>query len=88
MFTDTCRGRSTIEIRKGIAEFHQKFPEKVDATVSLNKMCLNDIMLGVTTTEEAIDSGKMNIDGLKDDVIRFFDYFDKQEKDPIYLTLK
>jgi alkyl sulfatase BDS1-like metallo-beta-lactamase superfamily hydrolase len=64
-----------IEIRRGVAEFHQKFPEKMDATVSLNKMCLNDIMLGVTTTEEAIDPGKMKIDGLADHVVRFFYLF-------------
>ena len=77
-----------FEIRRGVAEFHQKFPEKVDAAVSLDKMSLNDIMLGVITIEDAIDSGKIKTNVLKDDVIRFFNYFDKGDKYPVYLTLK
>jgi hypothetical protein len=45
-------------------------------------------MLGVITIEEAIDSGNVKTDAPKDDIIRFFDYFDKGDKNQVYLTLK
>ncbi len=83
---DTSYG---LEIRRGIAQFHPRLPDRVDIAVTLDDSYLADILLGLASWEQGLKSGKIKVDGDMNNLIKFFSCFEKPRapKD-ILLTLR
>lgn len=78
-----------LEIRNGIAEFHHQYPESVDMTIAMDDIFLADIMLGLSSVEEGLNTGKIEIDGDLGKVALFFGCFVKPKMaEEIMLTLR
>jgi len=78
-----------IEIRRGIAEFHDKYPDRVDASLSLDDNVLDDILMGSDDFQNGIKNGKIKVDGELKTIDRFLACFDEPKKlAEIHLTLR
>ncbi len=78
-----------LEIRRGVAQFHERMPEKADATLTLDKRVLNLILLGEMTFADAFTSGQVRVTGASvADVQRFFGYFEQPFTTAIDLTVR
>ncbi len=78
-----------LEIRMGVAEFHQKYPDKVDAAVTMDHTLLLDIITGVTSIKEGLESGALSLDGDISHLAGFFACFGKPKRpEDIQLTLR
>ena len=51
--------KCALEIRRGVAQFHERMPEKTDATLTLDKRVLNRILMGELTFADAFTSGQV-----------------------------
>jgi len=84
--TDAGEGYG-IEIRRGVAQFHDGLPSRTDVTLVMKKSFLNNHLLNEKTVEKGIESGEISVKGDRPDVERFFGYFES-EAVPIWLTVK
>ncbi len=78
-FTDV-KQKYLVEMVHGVLNHTaDKQAEKVDATITLTRDTLNQIVLGQTTTEKAISDGAVKIDGSKaklDEMLSYLDTFE------------
>jgi alkyl sulfatase BDS1-like metallo-beta-lactamase superfamily hydrolase len=78
-----------LEIRRGIAQFHERLPEQADAVLTLNKSTLNRVLLQQVKFQDAVLSGEIRISkGKPADVQRFFSYFEPPLSSVIELTVR
>jgi alkyl sulfatase BDS1-like metallo-beta-lactamase superfamily hydrolase len=78
-----------LEIRRGVAQFHPKAPERADMVLEMPKAVLDRFLLGRITLARALNSGDMKVTaGSRDDVFKFFGYFEPSAGDPIELTVR
>lgn len=76
-----------LEIRRGVCQFHQKMPEKADLTLSFEREVLEELIMEESSIEQKVEESKIQVDGDKKDVSRFFGYFDLEEV-PLFLSLR
>ena len=78
-FTDV-KQKYMVEMVHGVLNHTaDKQAEKADATITLTRDTLNQIVLGQTTTEKAITNGSVKIDGSKaklDEMLSYLDTFE------------
>lgn len=80
-FTDS--GHScTLEIRRGVAVYHDGLPIDTAATLILTDDVVHELLLHQTTPAEAMEAGKATVKGDQDKVREFFGYFDKPPTEP------
>ncbi len=80
VFTDKENGPVALHVRKGVVEYipvPSEYFRKTDFTISMDAEIWANFYLGATTFEEAIESGKVKVDGDTKDLIAIFDMFDK-----------
>jgi alkyl sulfatase BDS1-like metallo-beta-lactamase superfamily hydrolase len=93
-----------LEIRRGVAQFHEELPDNVDVLLEINRFVLENILLGEVELVgktgmhpytpqagliSALESGKARITrGKPEDLKRFFSYFDQPSTEPIPLTIR
>jgi len=93
-----------LEIRRGVAQFHETLPEDADVLLELDRSLLESILLGELDLAgktgihpytpqlgliSTLESGKAKITrGTPDDLKRFFSYFDPLSHEPIPLTIR
>jgi alkyl sulfatase BDS1-like metallo-beta-lactamase superfamily hydrolase len=76
-----------IEIRRGVAEFHDCLPYPTEVTLVMKKCFLDSHLLNEKTVEKGVESGEISVEGDRPDVERFFGYFES-EAVPIWLTVR
>ena len=76
-----------IEIRRGVAQFHEYLPEKVDVKLGMSRRFLNENILNISNVKNGVDSGDIKVEGKWTDVESFFSYFEL-EPFPIWLTIR
>ena len=93
-----------LEIRRGVAQFHESLPESADVVLELNRSTLEKILLGQVEsvgidgvdpgTPQAgliasFESGDATLTrGTAEDLKKFFSYFDPPSSEPIPLTVR
>jgi alkyl sulfatase BDS1-like metallo-beta-lactamase superfamily hydrolase len=78
-----------LEIRRGVAQFHDAMPERMDAVVAMNKSTLNRILLGQIKFADAMTAGEIRVTAKNvADVQRFFAYFEQPLESVIELTIR
>ncbi len=93
-----------LQIRRGVAQFHETLPDDVDVMLELDRSVLESILLGQVDvagktgahpyTPQAgliatLESGKAKIArGTPEDLKRFFSYFDPPSQESILLTIR
>ncbi len=93
-----------LQIRRGVAQFHETLPEDVDVLLELDRSLLESILLGELDLAgktgihpytpqlgliSTLESGQAKITrGTPEDLKRFFSYFDPPSKEPIPLTIR
>ncbi len=86
-FTDVGDDNA-LQIRRGVAVFHDTMPETTDATFVASKALLDRILLGQTTVVQAIADGALTIEGDEAAVQRFFAVLDPPPSEPIRLVVR
>ncbi len=76
-----------IEIRRGVAQFHEYLPEKVDVKLKMSRSFLNENILNILNIKNGVNSGDVTVEGKWTNVERFFNYFEL-EPFPIWLTIR
>ncbi len=93
-----------LEIRRGVAQFHETLPDDVDVLLEMDRSTLENILLGQVEgagktgahpyTPQAgliasFESGDARlVRGTAEDFQRFFSYFDPLSTEPIALTIR
>ena len=78
-----------LEIRRGIAQFHPRYPDKVDVALVLTENYLGEIIVGKASFEEGLRRGKIKVEGELEDVVKFFGCIEKpEEPEEISLTVR
>jgi alkyl sulfatase BDS1-like metallo-beta-lactamase superfamily hydrolase len=78
-----------LEVRRGVAQFDESAPAKADVAISLDKRVLDQIIAGRLTLVRGLNSGQISVTvGTRADVLKFFEYFDPSNGDPIALTVR
>lgn len=78
-----------IEIRRGVAQFDESAPAKPEVAISLDKRALDQLIAGRMTLVRGLNSGQISVTaGTRADVLKFFEYFDPSNGDPISLTVR
>ena len=65
-----------LEIRRGIAEFHDTMPTTITFALGMDKAVLDGVLLGQTTLAQALDDGSVSLSGDRAEMDRFFSYFE------------
>jgi alkyl sulfatase BDS1-like metallo-beta-lactamase superfamily hydrolase len=86
-FTDIDEDNA-LEIRKGVAVFHEEIPEGADATFVGTRDLLDRILLGETDVSKALADGELTIEGDQKVAEAFFAYFDPPSEEPIKLIVR
>ncbi len=73
-FTDSKKSWA-LHVRKGVAEVTDVLPEKVDATLQMQRKVWAEISIGNNTVAKAIDDGDINVKGSKKIVKSVFEVF-------------
>ncbi len=68
-----------LEIRRGVCQFHDRLPEKRDATLTFERAFLSNWAGGSASFEDGIDTGDVSLDGDPADVAAFFSKFETAE---------
>jgi alkyl sulfatase BDS1-like metallo-beta-lactamase superfamily hydrolase len=74
-FTD-LKKQYALVVEDGVLDYHPKFADKPDATLTLTKSTLDNIQLKTTTLEQAIASGDLKVDGNADAFSNFLGLLD------------
>ena len=61
-FTDP-KADYALKLKNGVLNYHKKFAEKPDATFTLTRANLNDVILGQSTAANLIKEGKITSEG-------------------------
>ena len=78
-----------LEIRRGVAQFHNRLPERTDLTIALDKRTLDQMLLGKLTLPDAFAAGTARIEqGTAAEALKFFGYFERPFAAPIQLTVR
>jgi alkyl sulfatase BDS1-like metallo-beta-lactamase superfamily hydrolase len=93
-----------LEIRRGVAQYHDSLPENADVVLEIDRSTLESILVGdvLALGIDGIDvelpqqvlpalfqSGKARLSkGSMDDLKKFLGYFDPLSKDPVPLTVR
>ena len=93
-----------LQIRRGVAQFHETLPDAVDVLLELDRSVLENILLGQVKgvgidgvhpyTPQAgliasLESGDARLArGTPEDLKKFFSYFDPLSREPIPLTIR
>ena len=93
-----------LEIRRGVAEYHDSLPENADVVLEIDRLTLESILVGdvISMGIDGIDAeipqqmlpallknGKVKISkGTIEEFGKFMSYFDPLSKDPLPLTIK
>lgn len=78
-----------LEVRRGVAQFHDGPPPDPDLGVALAKSALDRVLLGQATLGGLLEAGEAVIEhGEPGDVQRFFGWFESPLGTPIELTLR
>ncbi len=93
-----------VEIRRGVAQFHESLPDDADVVLQMDRATLDDMLVGNTEAlgidgvhpdnPQAVltalfESGKAKLPrGTAVDLQRFFSYFDPINREPIPLTIR
>ncbi len=93
-----------LEIRRGVAQFHETLPEDVDVLLEMNRSTLESLLLGEVdvagktgahpASPQAVlvslfESGETRLTrGTAEDLARFFSYFDPLSREPIPITIR
>lgn len=85
--TDAGRGYA-LEVRRGIAEFHESLPAHSDVTLSLTLGELQRIILHQTSFADSLKSGETKVEGSRGELERFFGFFDAPATEPPSLTAR
>jgi alkyl sulfatase BDS1-like metallo-beta-lactamase superfamily hydrolase len=76
-----------LEIRRGVAQFHDELPGKTDFTLTMPKRYFLAMAFGKATLEDGLSKGIAQLEGKPEQVARFFAAFDSPMY-PIQLTLR
>ena len=76
-----------IEIRRGVAEFHEGFEGESEVTINLNKDLFLGVVVGEVDLADATQKGLITVDGDATVVPKFFGSFDKPTDAPV-LTVR
>ncbi|MCH7908211.1 MAG: MBL fold metallo-hydrolase [Candidatus Hydrogenedentes bacterium] len=87
LFTDIGEGYG-LEIRRGICQFHPRFPEKTDASLILTKKTLDRVLMGELNIPAAIQAGDIQVAGNAGVAATFLGYFEGAPTEGIVLTLR
>jgi len=71
-----------IEIRRGVAEFHEGFEGESEVTINLNKDLFLGIVVGGVDFADATAQGLITVEGDPTVVPKFFGSFDKPTDAP------
>jgi len=74
-FTD-LKKQYALVVEYGTLTYEEKFAPKADATMTLAKSTLDNIELGQTTLEKAIEAGDVKVDGSKEAITDFLGMLD------------
>ncbi len=78
-----------LEVRRGVAQFDESAPAKANVAISMDKRVLDQMIAGRMTLVRGLNSGQISvIAGTRADVLKFFEYFDPSNSDPIALTVR
>jgi alkyl sulfatase BDS1-like metallo-beta-lactamase superfamily hydrolase len=86
-FTDVGE-ENALEVRRGVAVFHDTLPDETDATLIATKALLDRMLLGEISFAEAVADGELTIEGDSDAIATFFGYFDPPSDEPIKLVVR
>jgi len=87
-FPDTAEAYG-IALRRGVAQFAERLPEKADLTLTLDKATLDRIRMGQLTLRDAIGGGAIQVSGSPPtEVMRFFGYFEGPLTESIRLVVR
>lgn len=81
---DAC----ALEIRRGVAVFHDQLPEHTDAMIATTSGVIHQRLGGQTTPADALQAGDITITGDTATAQHFFTYFEPPSKDPIKLVVR
>jgi alkyl sulfatase BDS1-like metallo-beta-lactamase superfamily hydrolase len=80
VFTDKGNKAVGLHIRGGIAEYipvPADYYKESDYTIKMDSETWPELYLNSVTLQEALDNGKVNVEGNPDELIALFDMFDK-----------
>lgn len=86
-FTDVGQAHA-LEVRRGVAVFHETMPGRTDATLVATKDLLDRILLGKTNVTKALADGDLKVEGDAAAVKAFLGYFDPPSSEPIKLVVR
>ncbi len=86
VFSDTGE-KCGLEIRRGVAQFHEKMPRSRDLTVTTTRATLIGVGTGQLSMDEALNSGALRFEGDSSNFERFFSSFESPIQ-PIYLSVR
>jgi len=76
-----------LEIRRGVAEFHDTVPESVDVTLEMESEVLNQVVAGQTTLAAALDAGDIRVAEDLSTAEAFVGYFEGMDHQAISLSI-
>ncbi len=86
-FTDT-NAIYAVEVRRGIAQVHEKLPAKVDATLLLTTADLHRVMGRQTTFVQMLQKGEIKTEGNIAMLAKFNSFFDSPATEAPLLTIR
>ena len=76
-----------MELRKGVAIVHDKPMENVDVKIRMTRDLLNKSKFQPNQMISAIGSADVDVEGKKEDALRFFSFFENIGEDRINISL-
>jgi alkyl sulfatase BDS1-like metallo-beta-lactamase superfamily hydrolase len=67
----------SYHIRNGIAQFKQSITENAQITITIESRVLIEVMLGIRNLNQAMEAGKILVDGNLSDLKTFIDLFQR-----------
>ncbi|MDP6344046.1 MAG: alkyl sulfatase dimerization domain-containing protein, partial [Alphaproteobacteria bacterium] len=77
-----------LEVRRGVAQFHPRRPDRADGTLTGTKMTIMGLFAQMLSLEEALDGGDASLLGEREELARFLGYFEPPMGARMRLTLR
>lgn len=78
-----------LEIRRGVAQFHDRMPEKPELVLTLERKTLEAILRGERTLPETVAEGATKVEGGDGAAVeQFFNYFERPFETPVRLVVR
>jgi alkyl sulfatase BDS1-like metallo-beta-lactamase superfamily hydrolase len=78
-----------LEVRRGVAQFDERTPDRADVAIEMEKKTLDRMLLSQLTLVRGLNSGDIKVTaGTRAEVLKFFEYFEPAAGDPIALTVR